>query len=194
MMLAGLVLAAGGSSRFGSPKALAHYRGQSLVRRAVGLLMQRCSGGVSVVVGSGAEALGAELAGVNVTLIPNPRWSLGLSTSLQEGVGGLPTLTDAVLILLCDQPAITGQDLETLIGAWQLAPDMIAAAGFDGRLGSPAIMPRAAWPQLAGLRGDQGARSLLEWHTEYTRVPMPHAAMDVDTPADLARLEALREA
>ncbi len=190
MNLAGLLLAAGGSSRFGSPKVLARYRGESLVRRGAHLLGPRCPGGVFVVVGAASDAVGVALAGEKVALVDNPDWSQGLSTSLVRGVAALPTTADAVLILLCDQPAITAADLDALIAAWRIEPELIAAAGFGDRLGAPVIMPRAFWPQLAALRGDQGARSLLEWHSEHTAVPMPHAGLDVDTPEDLARLEA----
>jgi CTP:molybdopterin cytidylyltransferase MocA len=190
MILAGLLLAAGGATRFGSPKVLAPYRGKTLVRRGVHLLVPRCPGGVHVVVGSSADGVRAALAGEAIMVVDNPDWARGLSTSLVCGVAALPPAADAVLILLCDQPAITAADLDALIAAWRVEPALIAAAGFNGRLGPPVIIPRAFWPQLAGLRGDQGARSLLEWHTERTTVAMPHAALDVDTPEDLARLEA----
>ncbi len=194
MRLAGLLLAAGGATRFGSPKVLATFRGEPLVRRAVHLLVPRCQAGVHVVVGASAAgvrgALAKELADGSVTLIENPAWASGLSTSLVQGVAALPQRADAALILLCDQPAITADDLDALIAAWQVEPALIAAAGFSDRLGPPVIIPRSFWPQLAALRGDQGARSLLEWHAEHTTVVMPHAALDVDTPEDLARLEA----
>jgi molybdenum cofactor cytidylyltransferase len=194
MKLAGLLLAAGGATRFGSPKVLANYRGEPLVRRAAQLLVPRCPAGVYVVVGASAAgvrgALAADLARGAVTLVENPDWARGLSTSLVRGVAAMPAAADAVLILLCDQPAVTGDDLDALISAWQVEPALIAAAGFSDRLGPPVIIPRDFWPQLAALRGDQGARSLLEWHAEHTTVAMPHAALDVDTPEDLARLEA----
>lgn len=190
MKLAGLLLAAGGAARFGSPKVLAPFHGKPLVRRGVELLMPRCTAGVHVVVGASADGVRAALASAAVTFVENPDWESGLSTSLVHGVAALPAVADAALILLCDQPAITADDLDALIAAWHIEPELIAAAGFSGRLGPPVIMPRSVWPQLAALRGDQGARSLLEWHAEHTAVPMPHAAFDVDTPEDLARLEA----
>lgn len=194
MNLAGLLLAAGGATRFGSPKVLATYRGEPLVRRAARQLIPRCPAGVRVVVGAAASgirtALADELARGSVVLVDNADWARGLSTSLVSGVAALPPAAEAVLILLCDQPAVTGDDLDALVAAWRVEPALITAAGFSDRLGPPVIIPRAFWPQLAALRGDQGARSLLEWHAEHTAVAMPHAALDVDTPEDLARLEA----
>lgn len=190
MNLAGLLLAAGGATRFGSPKVLAPFRGEPLVRRGVRLLQTRCPAGVHVVVGPSADGVRAALAVEPVTIVANPGWAGGLSTSLVSGVAALPAAADAVLILLCDQPAITAHDLDALIAAWEVEPELITAASFGGQLGPPVIMPRSVWPELAALRGDQGARSLLEWHTERTAVDMPHAAFDIDTPEDLARLEA----
>jgi len=190
MELAGLLLAAGGATRFGSPKVLASFHGEPLVRRGVQLLVPRCPAGVHVVVGAAAAGVRAVLAAESVTFVENPDWQSGLSTSLVRGVAALPAAADAVLVLLGDQPAITGEDLDALIAAWRIEPELIAAAGFMDRLGPPVIMPRSVWPQLAALRGDQGARSLLEWHAEHTTVPMPRAAFDIDTPEDLARLEA----
>lgn len=190
MNLAGLLLAAGGATRFGSPKVLAPFRGEPLVRRGVRLLQPRCPAGVHVVVGASADGVRAALAAEAVTMVANPGWAGGLSTSLVCGVASLPAEADAVLILLCDQPAITAHDLDALVAAWQVEPELITAASFSGQLGPPVIMPRSVWSELAALRGDQGARSLLEWHTERTAVAMPHAALDIDTPEDLARLEA----
>ena len=170
MTLVGLLLAAGGATRFGSPKVLATYRGERLVVRAARLLAGRCPGGVHVVVGASADPVRAALASEAVTVVENPDWARGLSTSIVSGVAALPPAADAVLILLCDQPAVNGDDLDALIAEWRIEPELIAAAGFNDRLGPPVIIPRAFWPQLAALRGDQGARSLLEWHTEHTTV------------------------
>ncbi len=190
MKLAGLILAAGGATRFGAPKVLAPFHGKPLVQRGVQLLVPRCPAGVHVVVGASADGVRAALTAETVAFVENPDWESGLSTSLVRGVAALPAEANAVLILLCDQPAVTGDDLDALVAAWRIEPALIAAAGFSDRLGPPVIIPRSVWPQLAALRGDQGARSLLEWHAEHTTVPMPHAAFDVDTPEDLARLEA----
>ena len=191
MTVAGLVLAAGGATRFGSPKALATYRGKPLVTRAVRQLVPRCPAGVYVVVGAHGSELHAALADEpTVTVVDNPDWQRGLSTSLRAGIAAMPEAADAVLLTLCDLPVVTGEDLDALIGAWRVEPVLIAIASFAGGRGPPAIFPRAVWPQFAALRGDQGARSLLEWHEEHILVPMPNAALDVDTPDDLARLEA----
>ncbi|MCL4722622.1 MAG: nucleotidyltransferase family protein [Gammaproteobacteria bacterium] len=190
MQLAGLVLAAGGARRFGSPKVLAPFHGEPLVRRAARLLSPLCPAGVFVVTGDGEAAIRTALTGTGADCVPNPDWSDGLSSSLRAGVAALPAAAEAVLIQLADTPAVTDRDLDTLVAAWQVEPQLPAAAHYGDRAGPPVILPRSLLPELAALRGDQGARSLLQWHTELITVPMPHAALDVDTPADLAQLEA----
>jgi CTP:molybdopterin cytidylyltransferase MocA len=190
MNLAGLLLAAGGARRFGAPKLLANYRGETLVRRAAGLLVPRCPAGTVVVTGAHAAEVEPALAGLPVRCVTNANWSDGLAGSIRTGIAALPSAADACLLLLGDTPAVRGADLDALIAAWQVEPQLIAAAGFGGRSGPPVILPRAMWPELSALRGDQGARGLLEWHAELTVVPIPAAGLDVDTPADLARLEA----
>ena len=187
--LAGLVLAAGASQRFGSPKPLALFRGVALVRRATTLLTGCCAAGVYVVTGTAGPAIRELLAADEVQLVANPDWASGMASSLACGMAALPAKVDAVLVMPCDLPLVSGDDLARLVAAWRTAPELMAAAEFDAHPAPPAIFPRVVWPQLALLRGDQGARALLESAMQHTAVPMPSAALDADTPAELARLE-----
>lgn len=187
--LAGLLLAAGASRRFGSPKPLARFRGHTLVERSVALLRPVCTAGILVVSGAEDQLL-RNVLGAGVPVVHNPHWAAGLAASLACGIRNLPA-ADAVLVLPCDLPAVTGEDLGRLAAAWQEAPDQVAAAAWAGNLGPPAIFPRSRWPALLTLQGDQGARGLLEAEPGLIRVPMPSAALDVDTPEDLARLDGL---
>jgi CTP:molybdopterin cytidylyltransferase MocA len=187
--LAGLVLAAGGARRFGSPKAIARYRGEPLVARATALLAGCCGAGVTVVVGADAALVRAAvppLAGVQV--VENTGWAAGMAGSLAAGLAALPAGAAAVLVLLADQPAVDATDLERLRAAWWQAPERIVAAGFAGTAGVPAILPRSRWPALAALSGDHGARAVIAADPGRIVVPTSHAAVDVDTPDDLTRL------
>ncbi len=187
--LAGLVLAAGASQRFGTPKPLAVFRGVPLVRRATALLADCCAAGVYVVAGTAEEAIRELLAPDGVQVVANPDWASGMASSLVCGIAALPSGADAVLVIPCDLPAVSAEELSRLVAAWSAVPGLMAAAEFDGHPAPPAIFPRAVWPQLALLRGDQGARVLLESAAQRCLVPMPTAALDADTPAELARLE-----
>jgi CTP:molybdopterin cytidylyltransferase MocA len=186
--LAGIVLAAGGATRFGAPKQLAQFQGISLVKRAVRLAAACCPRGVCVVTGAYGDAVRAELAGSRVLLAHNADWSAGLASSIRRGIEALPPHATACLLMLCDQAMIDAPDLQRLVEAWMSVPGRPAAAQYQGALGVPAVFPRHCWRALQALEGDRGARGLLATLDEVTRVPLPSAVFDVDTPADLARL------
>ncbi len=188
--LAGVVLAAGAGARFAGPKQLARLGEQTLVERAARLALGACGAGVVVVTGAHAEAVAASLATTGVRLAFNPAWRSGMSGSIACGLGHLPPGAQACMILLCDQPAIDAADLHALVAGWMTAPQHAAAATFAGILAAPAIFPAVLWPQLRVLAGDRGARALLAALPRVTAVPMPHAALDVDT---VAELEGLRQ-
>ena len=186
-----LVLAAGAASRFGAPKQLARLGGEPLLLRAVTRATQVAGHSVSVVLGAHAADIAPLLRNTSATIVVNRRWEEGLASSLRTGVAQLPGSTEALLVMLADQAAVTTHDLKRLVAAWQAQPDYLAAATYEGRTGVPAVFPRHSFPALLELRGDVGARPVLQQMADRcVHVPMPSAAIDVDTPADLERLEA----
>jgi molybdenum cofactor cytidylyltransferase len=95
------------------------------------------------------------------------------------------------MMVLADQAAVTAQDLQRLVSAWKRQPEYVAAALYSGYTGVPAIFPRARFAELSELRGDVGARMLLQRNPDrVVRVPMDRAALDIDTPEDLRSLDA----
>jgi molybdenum cofactor cytidylyltransferase len=184
--LAAIVLAAGGATRFGGPKQLAVVGGEALVRRAARRALGCCPAGVVVVTGAWGDDVGAALAGLAVRLARNECWaSGGLASSLRCGLDAIPEGASASLILLCDQPDIDEDDLRRLAAAWAAAPQRVAAAGYGGVAGVPAIFPGIYWDRLRALSGDRGAGALIAGLSEVTIVALPHAARDIDTPDDL---------
>jgi molybdenum cofactor cytidylyltransferase len=94
------------------------------------------------------------------------------------------------MLMLADQAAVTSQDLQRLVGTWRRQPEYIAAALYAGSTGVPAVFPRSRFRELAELRGDIGARMLLQRNPDrVVRVPMDSAALDIDTPEDLLALD-----
>jgi molybdenum cofactor cytidylyltransferase len=92
--------------------------------------------------------------------------------------------------MLADQAAVTAEDLKRLITAWHRQPEYVAAARYGVTTGVPAIFPRSIFSDLSSLRGDIGARVLLQRNPDRViRVPMASAAIDIDTPEDLLALE-----
>ncbi len=188
---AAILLAAGASTRLGRPKQLVLFDGAPLLRRAAQLAFDAGAAPMYVVVshtpGLAGETAGhwaAALAGLPVTILFNPDAAEGMGSSLRVGIAALPPGTWRVLLLVCDQPLLRPGHLQALLAA----PGTVAAAQYGGRLGVPAVFSREHFAALAAVRGDQGARSLLRT-LPVTPVPMPEAAMDIDTPADLLALE-----
>ena len=185
--LAAVVLAAGAAARFGSAKQLAELDGSSLVVRTVRALAPVCDAGVLVVTGAWHEAVTAALAAEPARCVYNPRWREGIAASLRQGIGALGGDVDAVLVALADQPGLGSPEYRALADAWRAAPQQPAAAVYHDQPGVPAIFPRSAWPGLARLHGDRGARAVLRDAQDLTRVAIPAAAWDVDEPADLGK-------
>jgi molybdenum cofactor cytidylyltransferase len=169
-----VVLAAGGSSRLGAPKQLLPFRGTTLLQHAIDTAREACEQ-VRVVVNPALRD-----AGRGVELVVNEEWEEGIASSIRRGVEGLHT---AALLLLCDQPLVTAEHLRALIAAG--AP--IAATGYHGISGVPAFFAARFLDELRALRGDEGARRLIERHGAAT-IPFEQAAFDVDTPADAQKL------
>jgi len=186
-----IVLAAGASTRFGSAKQLVRLAGRPLLHTVVTRASEVTGNALIVVLGSGAAQLAPLLKHSPGSVVINQEWREGLASSIRAGVARLPAACSAVMLLLADQAAVTAEDLKRLAGSWRKQPQHMAAALYSGSCGAPAIFPRSAFRSLSELRGDTGARALLVRNPDrVVRVPMPSAAVDVDTPEDLLALEA----
>lgn len=184
-----LILAAGASRRFGSPKQLVRIDGRPMLHAVLSRAVEVAGNAVTVVLGAHAADLAPLLSHSPASIAINRDWELGMSSSIRAGLARLPGAADAVLILLVDQPSVTTDDLRRLVGAWRRQPDYIAAAQYGTTTGAPAIFPRWCFRELGELRGDRGAGALIQRHADrVARVPMPAASLDVDTPEDLLRL------
>ncbi|MER7622042.1 nucleotidyltransferase family protein [Streptomyces sp. NPDC126503] len=195
-LVAGLLLAAGGGRRLGGrPKALLPHRGRPLVEHALSVLRAGGCTVVHVVLGAAAGAVRerAELPGC--VLVENPDWEEGMGSSLRVGLASLaadPRGVDAALVSLVDQPGIGAAAVARVRAAYG-GRDALVAASYEGRRGHPVLFGADRWAGIAGTaRGDRGARDYLAAHraavtlVECADVAEPY---DIDTEADLARLE-----
>lgn len=187
--VAAVVLAAGQSHRMGRPKLLLRWRGTSLVRRAAEAAAGACRR-VVVVVGPDGDPLRAELAGLPVEVVLNPEPARGIASSLRcalAAVGDAP----AVLVVLADQPAVDAGHLRRLVELHRNTGAPVVAAAYGDTFGAPAVFARELFAELFALEGDVGAKSVVQRHRhEAVLVPVPEAAVDVDTPQDWDRLQA----
>jgi molybdenum cofactor cytidylyltransferase len=176
--VAAVVLAAGSSSRLGSPKQLVRLGGENLLERAVRVAREAGCEPVVVVLGASAEeVLGNSVLGDVVPLI-NDKWEEGMASSIRLGVGALEAV-DGCAVMTCDQPAVTAGHLQLL-----MIGDEVMASSYAGRKGIPVFFPKAMFVKLMELRGDKGARELL---VGARCEELAGGELDVDTVGDLER-------
>lgn len=184
-----IVLAAGGSTRFGGFKQMLEFEGESLLRRAVRIATGLCGNRVVVVHGPKPTKCQRELSGFDVSHVVNENWESGMALSLKCGLRALPEDCTGALILLCDQPLLRQDRVAQLMELWQHQPDRIIASAYAGAYGVPAIFPRRVFAEMRKLTGDRGARAVIDAHREVVlEVDMAEAAVDIDTQDDYASL------
>ena len=184
-----IVLAAGGSTRFGSAKQLVRIGDRPLLSLVAGRAAEVVGHALIIVLGAHAAELTALLKHSPASLVVNRDWREGFASSIRAGVARLPPSCAGVMLVLADQACVTAEDLRRLAGAWRRQPLSVAAAGYGATIGAPAIFPQHLFGELSQLKGDSGARLLLRRHADHlVKVPMASAAFDLDTPDDLLEL------
>jgi molybdenum cofactor cytidylyltransferase len=191
MNVAALVLAAGRSTRAGTNKLLADIGGETLIRLTLRALAGSRARPLLLVVGHEHERLVEAVAGLDVAIVQNPRYAEGLATSLAAGLAALPPDASAALICLADMPLVGASLVDALIARFEAMPEAAAVVpAHAGQWGNPVLIARKLFPELAALRGDAGARRLLQGRTDVAILDTQDASIlfDADTPAALAEL------
>ena len=193
-MTGAVILAAGSSSRMGSPKQILQYRGESLLRRAALAALGAGCSPVIVVTGAHAELSRRELEGLDVREVLNPDWETGMASSINAGIEGLlredPDASAAVL-MLCDQPHVTAGVVSSLLSAHRATPSPVIASAYGGSFGVPALFSRPLFDELARLEGGAGAKHVIQrYASEAHFLPFQDGEVDVDTRDDFSRLTA----
>lgn len=190
---AGVILAAGGSSRLGQSKQLLDWKGKPFVRQAAETALAAGLRPVVVVVGADAAATRAPLEGLEVQIVNNENWEAGQSSSVKAGLATLSANTGSALFMVVDQPQLPIALIDALRAehAGSLAP--IVAPLVDGHRTNPVLFDRSTFPDFAALEGDMGGRAVFSRH-QVTWLPWidPTVSIDVDRPEDYDRL--LRQA
>jgi len=197
-MIAAVVLAAGASTRMGTPKLLLPLRGKSILRHITETALASRTDAVVVVLGAHAEQLRGEVEGTGANVVINPDWQEGLSASIRVGVEAASSLSEdleAVILLLADQPLVTAETIDTLIQRFRATGKAIVASAYAGTLGPPVLFARPLFLELLTLEGDRGAKEVFERYPgQIEAIPVPDGAVDIDTQEDYRRVVISREA
>jgi len=182
-----IVLAAGGSTRLGEPKALVPIAHETLVGRATHAALGSGAAGVFVVAGDETDAIAEILEETPAAVVRNPDWERGIATSIRAGLHAAAERTQhlrAVIIMLCDQPFMTASHVERLMTAWSETGAPAVATAYPEGPGVPALFPSDAFDALRALDDRSGARTILRTLGDSVVTIDAIDTRDIDTPDD----------
>jgi molybdenum cofactor cytidylyltransferase len=192
-MIAGLVLAAGESSRMGRDKALLTYQRQTFLESIIGKLRAAGIERVAVVLGHHAEEIRRAVNLQGVEVIVNQEYHRGQTSSLQAGLRSLEGMKpEAVVLCLVDHPAFSPPTVRELIEAFERGHPQAAIPTFQGKRGHPVLLGREIIGELLALPADRGANTVMRQHhdtTMFIEVDGPGILLDVDDPQTYQDLE-----
>jgi molybdenum cofactor cytidylyltransferase len=192
--VAGIVLAAGASTRMGTNKLLLELDGTSVLRRAVNRTLDTGLEPVVVVLGHEAERSRELLQGLPADIIVAPDYREGMNASLAAGLRALPSAVSAAVVVLADMPFVTRDMIASLVERYRQSAARLVVSEYDGRPAPPVLYDRSLFPELLAERGDGIGRAVVERHrAEAVVVTWPGFALqDLDLPDDYARISRLR--
>jgi molybdenum cofactor cytidylyltransferase len=181
-----IILAAGPSGRLGKPKQLLEINGKTLVRRVSEIALSVNPNDVMVITGAQAEKVSASVSDLNLSIVHNEEWEEGMASSIRIGVLELQRRkADAALILLCDQIKVDQVLIQNILEEIQKAEHSIVCCRYGGRLGTPAAFKHAFFDRLLELKGNRGAKQIIESSADKKIIEFPGGELDIDQPADL---------
>lgn len=188
-----IILAAGASTRMGTPKQLLPYQGQNLLAHTIGSAIASICKPVLVVLGANAQQIRSEVSQTSVIVIENPDWHLGMGSSIRSGILSLANCSetiDAAVIAVCDQPFIRPEIINYLVTAYHSTGKSIIACQYADTLGVPVLFSHIFFSELASTGKTVGAKKLInKYHNEVFSIPFPQGVIDIDTPKDYQQLK-----
>jgi molybdenum cofactor cytidylyltransferase len=188
-----VILAAGASSRLGSPKQLLLYNGKTLLAHAVDAALKTGCPSVFVILGYNMELMRKELNDKPVIIVENTGWQEGIASSIRCGLENISNMIirpDCVIFMLCDQPLLNSSLLLSLVKKRQETGMPVVACYYDDKPGTPALFHKSIFPALMALKGDKGAGKLMiDQAGKVATVPFPEGITDIDTVPDFELLK-----
>ncbi|MBD2500027.1 nucleotidyltransferase family protein [Anabaena azotica] len=187
-----IILAAGASKRLGQPKQLLTYQGKSLIQQITKVAIDSQCRPIVVVLGAGAEMIEPHLINLDIHIVYNQHWSTGMASSIRCGlnaIGAIAPDIEAIILMLCDQPFVSLNLINQLIGEYQTTQSPIVASEYGGIQGVPALFHKTLFSELATLQGDIGARKTIRQHSSRcSSIPFSQGVIDIDTLEDYEQL------
>ena len=192
MSVAGIVLAAGRSSRMGEPKALLRVDGETFLERAIDILVEGGCNHVSAVLGpgEGAREAGEIARRKGAAPVENPRPDAEQIDSLRVGLASLPESAEAAIVLPVDHPLAEARTVREIIRGFRASGQPIVRPVYNDRLGHPVLFGRGLWAELSAPDLDEGARDVIHAHAEEildVAIGDRGVSVDIDTPEDYRR-------
>jgi molybdenum cofactor cytidylyltransferase len=189
---AGIILAAGASSRMGKAKQLLNYEGESMIERIIRIAKLAELSPIIVVIGARLEAMQATLSTIpNIHVVVNSDWETGMGSSVACGLTKALQLEKDLsnaCFLLTDQPHVNTGLIQNLKTKGQHIDSLGAVCDYGGTLGVPALFKRILFEDLLQLNGEKGAKNLINKHaTRLASVSFPKGKLDLDYPEDWER-------
>jgi molybdenum cofactor cytidylyltransferase len=187
-------MAAGASSRMKGIKQLLPWKNSNFLLETISTAKESNADSVYVVLGANAETIRSEcnLQEKDTKVFYNPNWSLGLGNSIAFGVKKLresSSLPDGILICLADQPLLSATYLDLLISNFKKESSKLIVTNYKNRVGVPALFPKLLYPKLVLLKGDQGAKDLLNAsYDEMVQLDPGLQSIDIDTTLEYNQL------
>lgn len=187
-----IILAAGESSRLGSPKQLLVYSGATLLQHAIEAAQSSDAGIVIVVLGANADLITGELNPARANIVVNATWKEGMASTIRYGIQTLVKLNpqaEAVILMVADQPFVTADLLNTLMDVNKKEQRNIVAGKYGDTFGTPVLFGKRFFPELLELTGDTGAKNLVRKYMNVAAfVPFSKGDIDIDTMGDYISL------
>ncbi|MFB2971371.1 NTP transferase domain-containing protein [Aerosakkonema sp. BLCC-F183] len=190
-----IILAAGASTRMGTPKQLLPYGESTLLSHTIEVALASVCHPIIVVLGAYAAQIRSQINQLTIRIVENSQWSEGMSSSIRVGIQALDTAIEkpqAVVLCLCDQPLISTQVVNQLIEVYFQTGKPIIASEYAGTLGVPVLFERSFFPNLMNLKGAEGAKKVIQkCGDRVLSVPFAEGIVDIDTPEEYQQLQSL---
>jgi len=187
-----IILAAGNSSRLGSPKQLLVYHNKTLIQNCIDHAKQVQAKPLIVVLGAHKELIKSQIDTLNITVVENDNWESGMASSITSAVKTLQDSfpdTDGLILMVCDQPFVDWKILSKLLLKQKETGKAIVASSYEGINGTPAFFHRSLFTELLDLKGDSGAKKILEkYKNSLACVSFEAGSIDIDTSEDYKNL------